>query len=73
MFIYGRSDGANANTCKCLRTAVCVAGDPADANNDVYSVENPCYWTAPLLVHTETTCENISEMNLDDGMYGSGA
>jgi hypothetical protein len=69
---FGRADGANAGQCTCYREAQCVAGGAEDLNNDVYTVENPCYWTEPLLVHTDSTCENISEMNLDDGMYGSG-
>jgi hypothetical protein len=41
----GRSDGASAGTCKCYLNAECVAGGVEDPDFDIYTVENPCYWT----------------------------
>jgi hypothetical protein len=50
-----------SNCCICGKVATI---DPTtDADHDVYTVENPCYWTEPLEVYTDTTCENIAEVN----------
>jgi hypothetical protein len=43
--------------------AQCVAGGAEDLDFDIYTVENPCYWTKPLQVHENTACRNIAELN----------
>jgi hypothetical protein len=48
-FIYG-TDASTQGNCKCFKTA-CTAGG-ANANYDLYVVENPCYWTTSTLVHS---------------------
>jgi hypothetical protein len=55
--------------CKCY-TGTCDASGDA-ASFDVYSIENICYWTSAIPVHTASDCANSAETTMNDGVDAS--
>jgi hypothetical protein len=60
------TDAGTIGHCACY-TGLCAATGSA-ATFDVYSVENICYWTKPLLVHENSDCANSAQATVNGGL-----